>query len=101
MISPREGDLNKKHSNIVKFMTEYEPSLSNIYDIWRKTNHLLKNNEELKNIFKNGFKDSQIVYRKAGKNIKEWLANANINTIGSSNIMVVMIVEEIVLIVTT
>ena len=29
-------------------MTEYESLLSNIYDIWRKTNHLLKNNELLK-----------------------------------------------------
>ena len=30
-----------------------------------------KNNEELKNIFKNGVKDFQRVYRKGGKNIKE------------------------------
>ena len=29
-------------------MTEYESLLSNIYNIWRKTNDLLKNNELLK-----------------------------------------------------
>ena len=32
-------------------------------------------------------KDFQIVYRKGGKNIKQWLANTNINTIDSSNIV--------------
>ena len=46
-----------------------------------------KNNEELKNIFKNGVKDFQRVYRKGGKNIKEWLANTNINIMDSSNII--------------
>ena len=83
---PRRETLNKKSNrkqyNKIKF--EYEPS---IYSIWRKTNHLLKNNEELKIIFKNGVKDFQIVHRKGGKNIKEWLANTNINTIDSSNIV--------------
>ena len=57
--------------------------MPNIYSIWRKTNHLLKNNEELKDKFKNFL----IVYRKGGKNIKEWLANTDINTIDSSNIV--------------
>ena len=78
---------NRKQKSNIKFITEYEPFLPNIYSIWRKTNHLLKNNEELKNIFKNGVKNFQIVYRKGGKNIREWLANTNINTIGSSNIV--------------
>ena len=78
---------NRKQNNKIKFITEYETSLPNIYSIWRKTNHLLKNNEELKSIFKNGIKDFQIVYRKGGKNIKEWLTNTNINTIDSSNIV--------------
>ena len=77
---------NRKHNNKIKFITEYEPSLPNIYSMWRKNNRL-KNNEELKNTFKNGVKDFQIVYRKGGKNIKEWLANTNINTINSSNIV--------------
>ena len=78
---------NRKHNIQIKFIIEYEPSLPNIYRIWRKNNHLLKNNEELKNIFKNGVKHFQIVYRKGGKNIKEWLANTNINTIDSRNIV--------------
>ena len=78
---------NRKHNNKIKFITEYEPSLPNVYSIWRKNNHLLKNSIELKNIFKNGVKDFEIVYRKGGKNIKEWLANMNINTIDSSNII--------------
>ena len=78
---------NRKQNNKIKFMADYEPSLPNIYSIWRKTNHLLKNNEKLKNIFKNGVKDFQIVYKKEGKNIKEWLANTNINTIDSSNLV--------------
>ena len=58
---------NRKRNNKIKFITEYEPSLPNIYSIWRKNNLLLKNNEELKNIFKNGVKNFQIVYRKGGK----------------------------------
>ena len=33
---------NRKQNNKIKFLTEYEPSLPNIYSIWRKTNHLLK-----------------------------------------------------------
>ena len=79
---PRRETLKKKskrkHNNKIKFINEYKPFLPNIYSIWRKINHLLKNNEELKNIFKNGIKDFQIVYRKGGKNIKEWLAKTNI-----------------------
>ena len=51
------------------------------------SNNILKNNEELKNIFKDGVKDYQIVYRKWGKNIKDWVSNTNINTTDSSNIV--------------
>ena len=51
---------NRKQNNKIKFITEYEPSLPNIYSIWRKTNNLLKNNEELKNTFKIGVKDFQL-----------------------------------------
>ena len=76
---------NKKQNNKIKFITEYEPSLPDIYTVWRKNRHLLKNNEELKNIFENDIKDFQLVYRKGGKNIKEWLCSANINTIDYSN----------------
>ena len=39
---------NRKQNNKLKFITEYESLLSNIYNTWRKTNHLLKNNELLK-----------------------------------------------------
>ena len=46
-----------------------------------------KNNEELKNIFKKCVQDFQIQYRKGDKNIKEWLANTNINSIDSRNIV--------------
>ena len=89
--TPRRETLKKKSNrrknNKIKFITEYEPYLPNIDSIWKKTNHILKNNEELKNIFKNSVKDFQIVYRKGGNNIKEWLGNTNINTINSSNIV--------------
>ena len=78
---------NKKRNDKIKFITEYEPSFPDIYTIWRKNSHLLKNNEELKNIFKNDVKDFQLVYRKGGKNIKEWLCSTNINTIDYSNIV--------------
>ena len=78
---------NRKHNNKIKFITEYEPSLPNIYGTWRKNNLLLKYNKELKNIFKSGVKDFKIVHRKGGKNIKERLANTNVNTIDSSNIV--------------
>ena len=86
---PRRETLKKKerkkhNNNKIKFITEYEPSLPNIYNIWRKNSNLLTRNEELKRIFKNGIKDFQIVYRKGGKNIKEWLASPNINTMDSS-----------------
>ena len=37
---------NRKQNNKIKFITEYELSLPNLYSIWSKTNHLLKNNEE-------------------------------------------------------
>ena len=57
----------RKQNNKIKFITEYEPSLPNIYSIWRKTNHLLKHNEELKNIFKNGVKDFQKFIEKERK----------------------------------
>ena len=56
-----EKNSNKNQNNKMKFITEYEPSLPNIYSTWRKTNHLLKNNEKLKNIFKSGIKDFPIV----------------------------------------
>ena len=62
---------NRKWNNKIKSISEYEPSLPHIYSIWRKTNYLLENNEELKNIFKRGVKDFQKVYRKGGKNMKE------------------------------
>ena len=78
---------NKKQNNKIKFITEYEPPLPDIYTVWRKNRHLLKNNEELKNIFKNDIKDFQLVYRKGAKSIKEWLCSANINTIDYSNVV--------------
>ena len=79
--------LSRKDNNKIKFITEYEPSLPDVCSKWRKNNLLKKNKKELKNIFKNRVKDFQIVYRRGGKNIKEWLANANIDTIDSSNIV--------------
>ena len=32
---------NRKHNSKIKTITEYEPSLINIYSVWRKDNHLL------------------------------------------------------------
>ena len=61
---------NKNRNDEIKFITEYEPSLPDIYTIPQKNSHVLKNNEQLKNIFKNDVKDFQLVYRKGGKNIK-------------------------------
>ena len=78
---------NKKRNGKIKFIAEYEPSLQDIYTIWRKNSHLLKNNEELKNIFKNDFKDFQLVYIKGGRNIKERLCSTNFNTLDYSNIV--------------
>ena len=57
-----EKKSNKKQNNKIKFIAEYEPSLPNIYDIWRKNNHLLKN-------------------------VNEWLVNTNTNTKDLSNIV--------------
>ena len=59
--------------------------MPNIYNIWRNTNHPPKNNEELKNMFENGAKNFQTVYRKGRKTIKECLINTNINAIDSTN----------------
>ena len=63
---PRREILKKKwkrkQNYEIKSVTEYELSLPHIYSLSRKTKHLLENNEELKNIFKNGIKDFQIVY---------------------------------------
>ena len=78
---------NRKQNNKMKFITEYGQSLPNFYNMRRKANHFLKNNEELKNIFKKGVKGKRIVYRKGDKNIKVWLNNTIINTIDSSNII--------------
>ena len=47
-----EKKSNRKRNNKIKFITAYEPPLPNIYNTWRKTSQL-KNNKELKNIFKN------------------------------------------------
>ena len=47
---------NRKQNNKMKFITEYGQSLPNFYNMRRKANHFLKNNEELKNIFKKGVK---------------------------------------------
>lgn len=52
-----------------------------------KTNYFIKNSKKLKNIFKNGAGDSEIVYRKRGQSIKERLAKKNINTKDSSKIV--------------
>ena len=57
-----EKKSNRKQNNKIKFITEYEPSLPNICDIWRKRNHLLKNSSE-------------------------WFTKTNTNTIDSSNIV--------------
>ena len=55
---------NTKQNNKTKFITEYEPPLLNMYNLWRKSNRLLKNNEEPKNTFEKVVKDFHIVYRK-------------------------------------
>ena len=49
-----------------------------------KTNYSIKSNKKLKNIFKSGVEDFQIVYTKISKNNKERLSKKNINTIDSS-----------------
>ena len=79
--------LNRQENNKIKFVNEYEPSFLNIYSILRKTNQLFKIMKNWKNIFKICLQDFQIQYKKGGKNTKEWLANTNINTIYSRNIV--------------
>ena len=58
---------NKKRNDKIKFITEYEPSLPDIYTIWQKNSHLLKNNEELKNIFKTMLRISNWYIEKEAK----------------------------------
>ena len=81
----RSDVLNKERQekSIAKksfFVTEYEPSFPNIHAVWRKHDHLLKNDEELRRIFPNGSKDFQVTYKRGAKNIKEWLASPLLNT---------------------
>ena len=79
--------LKTNEKNKIKFLTEDEPSLPNIYNRCRKTSLLLKSYEELRNIFKTSVRDFQMMYWKWGKIIKESLPNTNINTRDSSNIV--------------
>ena len=44
--------LKTNEKNKIKFLTEHEPSLPNIYNRCRKTSLLLKSNEELRNILR-------------------------------------------------
>ena len=51
----QEINVNKlkiNEKNKIKFLTEHEPSLPNIYNRCRKTSLLLKSNEELRNILR-------------------------------------------------
>ena len=67
------------------FVTEFEPSFPDIKAVWRKYDHILKNDPELKEIFPNGVKNFQLVYKRGGKNIKELIASPTINKFDSSN----------------
>ena len=61
-------------------MVDFEPSFPDIYAVWRKHDHLLKNDDILKKVFPNGAKNFRVAYKRSGKNIKEWIASPTINT---------------------
>ena len=51
----------------------------------RKNEHILRNDPLLKNVFPNGVKDFQVIYRRGGKNIKEWIATPKLNSMDSKD----------------
>ena len=67
-------------SNKTFFVTEFEPSLPDIQAVWRKNEHLIKNDATLSRIFPRGCKDFQVTYKRGGKNIKEWIASPTVNS---------------------
>ena len=85
----REDLLNKEKDRIETsskkfFVTDYEPSFPSVYTVWRKNEHLLKNDPNLRKAFPNGVSDFKVTFRRGGKNIKEWIASPTLNTFDSS-----------------
>ena len=82
--TPRQQILQSKTKvadtrNKTRFITAYEPSFPDIYKVFKKYEHLIKNDTELRNIFPEGSKHFQVVHRRGGMNIKEWIASPKIN----------------------
>ena len=76
----KEKRLNS-FKNKTLFVTEFEPSFPNVHSVWRKHEHLLKNDDTLRKVFPNGTKDFNVAFKRGGKNIKEWVAGSAVNTI--------------------
>ena len=62
-----------------RFVTEYEPSFPDIRKAFRKFDHILKNDEKMKNVFPYGAKHFQVSEKRGTKNIKEILAPSTVN----------------------
>ena len=71
----------KPITNKTLFVTEYEPSFPSVNAVWRKHEHLIKNDDVLKKVFPNGVKDFSVAFKRGGKNIKEWVASPTLNTV--------------------
>ena len=70
-------------TNKTLFVVDFEPSFPDVYTVWRKHEHLLRDDSVLKTVFPNGVRDFKVAYKRGGKNIKEWLASPIINTLDS------------------
>ena len=70
----KQKDSDRKY----RFITNYEPSFTNIRKVLFKHQHILMNSHILKKVFPRGAKDFQIVEKRGGPNIKEYLAPSKV-----------------------
>ena len=68
----------KNEARKYRFVTAYEPAFVNIKIVLMKYQHILKDDEELSNVFPNGAKDFQVSERREAKNIKEILVKSKV-----------------------
>ena len=82
---PRQQILEKRNKKEdvrkrIRLITNYKPSFPDIYKTFRKYESLIRTDPELHEIFPDGSKHFQVVYKRGGKNIKEWIASPKINS---------------------
>jgi len=77
----RETDVRGKRIKRRKFrfITDYEPSFTNIREVLKQHEGILKNDNFLAKVFPNGAKDFQVTERRGAYNIKELLAPSKMN----------------------